>query len=65
MAMIERDPQRFGPPPTYRGTAEVRRYLLKSFRYMIVYQVLGESLLAVYVVHSTRHPKDWRKRIRP
>ena|SRR5688572_20720716 len=65
LALIERHPQRFSAPPNYRGKAEVRRYLLRTFRYMIIYQVRPKSLLVVCVVHTQRHSKHWRKRVRP
>ena len=63
LALIERHPRRFGRPPTYRGKQEIRRYLLPSFKYMIVYQFLPEALLAICVVHCGRNPRHWKKRV--
>ena len=64
LALIERHPRRYAAPPAYRGKLDIRRYLLTPFKYMIVYQVLPDSLLAVCVVHCHRHPKHWAKRVR-
>jgi plasmid stabilization system protein ParE len=64
LALIERHPKRFSAPPHYRGKQEIRRYVLKSFKYMIVYQILPDSLLAICVVHCSRHAKHWKKRAR-
>jgi hypothetical protein len=63
LALIERHPRRFGAPPNYRGKLDVRRYLITPFKYMIVYQVMSDALLAVCVVHCHRHPKHWTKRV--
>jgi plasmid stabilization system protein ParE len=57
LAPIERHPRPYSAPPNYRGKLDIRRYLLTPFNYMIVYQVLPDSLLAVCVVHCHRHPK--------
>jgi toxin ParE1/3/4 len=62
---IEHHPERFSAAPNYRGKADIRRYLLPSFKYMIVYQVLPGALLAICVVHCKRHPKHWKKRAGP
>lgn len=64
LALIECHPKRFSAPPRYRGKIDIRRYLLTSFKYMIVYQVLPDSLLAICVVHCSRNPKHWKKRTR-
>jgi plasmid stabilization system protein ParE len=64
LALIERHPRRFSAPPQYRGKLELRRYVLKSFKYMIVYQILPGSLLAICVVHCSRHSKYWKSRSR-
>ncbi len=62
LASIERHPERYSAPPNSEGRSNVRRYRLKSFKYMIVYEVLPDSLLAIGIVQSNRHPRHWKKR---
>lgn len=41
----------------------LRRAVLDRFPFNIFYMVEGESIIIVAVMHGSRHPKRWQKRI--
>jgi plasmid stabilization system protein ParE len=45
-------------------SGRTRRCLLHDFPYGIVYQILGETIRVVAVVHNQRRPGSWRNRVR-
>jgi len=44
-------------------SARSRRCLLRRFPFGIVYQVRGETILIVAVMHLHRHPDSWKSRL--
>ena len=39
-----------------------RRFLLRRFPFLVVYRVLGDSVLVVAVAHAARKPGYWKRR---
>jgi len=37
-----------------------RRYLMRTFPYLIIYRILEETVWVVGVVHEKRDPRNWR-----
>jgi toxin ParE1/3/4 len=37
-----------------------RRYLMKSFPYLVVYRIIEDAVWIIGVVHEKRDPKTWR-----
>lgn len=59
---LRRAPEMFG---FYEGgptQLPYRRYHLKRFRRLIVYQVLTDEVLVVAVAHTSREPGYWERR---
>jgi plasmid stabilization system protein ParE len=46
-------------------SARTRRCRTNRFPYGVVYQVRGDVLLVVAVMHLRRHPEAWRSRVSP
>ena len=42
----------------------IRRYLLKRFRYAIIYEPTGDHLMIWAVMHLHRDPNYWKNRLR-
>ncbi len=49
---------------TVSFSTRTRQCITDRFPYSIVYQVRGETLLIVAVMHHRRNPKTWRSRIK-
>jgi toxin ParE1/3/4 len=59
LARIEENPRQFGV--LYR---DLRRALLpRPFPYQIFFRVHGEFVDIYAIVHTARHPHEWRRRI--
>jgi toxin ParE1/3/4 len=43
----------------------VRRVGLDHFPYIVYYRIVGDSVEVVAVQHASRHPRQWRSRLRP
>lgn len=51
-------------PDTWpRFANKFRRFLLSKFPYSVVYRISGDTVFVVAVMHNSRKPGYWRKRI--
>jgi plasmid stabilization system protein ParE len=46
-------------PVQYR---ELRRVLVNRFPYALFYRALPDAIVVVGVIHSKRHPREWKRR---
>lgn len=53
------------PDAWHRLSERTRRCRTKRFPYGVVYQLRGDSVLVVAVMHLSRHPDSWKSRIVP
>ena len=51
------------PDAWTRLSARTRRCCTKRFPYGLVYQVRGDTLLIVAIMHLRRHPDTWKSRL--
>lgn len=51
------------PNAWHKLSARTRRCRAKRFPYGLVYQIRGESILIVAVMHLRRHPDTWKSRL--
>jgi plasmid stabilization system protein ParE len=42
---------------------QIRRALLRRFPYSVYFDVTGETLELIAVLHQRRHPRTWEKRL--
>ena len=42
---------------------ELRRVIIDRFPFNIFYLIDGDTIIIVAVIHGSRHPKKWQKRI--
>lgn len=48
------------PTTGMRLSARTRRYLMKTFPYLVVYRIETDALWIIGVVHEKRDPVNWR-----
>jgi hypothetical protein len=53
------------PDAWHRLSERTRRCRTKRFPYGVVYQLRGDSVLVVAVMHLSRYPDSWKSRIVP
>src|SRR5262245_60119874 len=61
-AEIEQHPDRFAKLETNRTRRDYRRFLLKRFPYVVIYEIMTEEVVILAVAHGRRRPHYWRKR---
>lgn len=54
---IQNNPESF--PKEYR---ERRKALPDRFPYLVIFELHGNVVLVVAIIHSSRHPRRWQKR---
>ncbi len=42
---------------------ETRRALIRRFPFAVYYRIEEDSIIVIAVMHGSRHPKRWQKRI--
>ncbi len=63
LATIAAAPDRWPPAPGVFQRRGVRRYLLRSFPFAVIYRIVGgEALEVVAVAHQRRRPGYWTTR---
>jgi hypothetical protein len=53
------------PDAWQRLSPRTRRCRTRRFPYGVVYQVKGDTLLLVAIMHLRRHPGTWKSRLKP
>lgn len=61
--LIEEHPHRYMRIETTDENREVRRYVVKRFPFLIIYEVLSTEVLVVAVAHAKRKPRYWESRL--
>ena len=59
---IEVHPKRFKKVEMEDSDREIRRFIVKRFPFLVVYEVRAEEVLIVAVAHGKRKPHYWRDR---
>jgi toxin ParE1/3/4 len=59
---IANDPLAFAVLETLSEESNVRRFLLKRFPYVVIYEVLPDEIRIVAFAHARRRPHFWKKR---
>jgi len=57
---IGEHPERY---PLYPESSRVRWIKLRKFPYLLIYEVVGDSVHIVAVAHGRRRPYYWRRRL--
>lgn len=58
LQIIEDNPHLFRT--TYK---EVRRAIVQRFPFVIYYQIEGDEVIVIGVIHASRHPQHWKNRL--
>jgi toxin ParE1/3/4 len=59
---ISRNPESFPKLETLPDDQPYRRVLLRTFRYIVVFEVLADEVVVVAVAHASRKPNYWLDR---
>ena len=63
LARILQNPRQFPPIPRFSAHPELRRALVDSFPYAIVFALSSEEIRVVAVAHTRRRPGYWLSRL--
>jgi toxin ParE1/3/4 len=61
---LETNPAQFGHLETLSAEIGIRRALVPSFPYLIVFETFAEEVFVYAVAHAARRPNYWRRRKR-
>jgi toxin ParE1/3/4 len=61
---LENHPGRFAKLETLSADLPFRRVLIRDFPYVIVYEVLEAEVFVYAVMHASRRPNYWQRRLR-
>ncbi|AWM41142.1 Plasmid stabilization system protein [Gemmata obscuriglobus] len=56
-------PRQFPPAEDAPTGREFREYFIERFQRRVIYQVRGEDVLVVAVIHSSRRPGAWHRNL--
>ncbi len=65
LSQIASSPRRFSRLETNATDREIRRAVLRRFKYLVIYEVIGDVPLVLAVMHASRQPDVWRDRDKP
>lgn len=57
MQSIRKHPTRF--PKIHK---EIRKAVLKKFPYVVIYEILNDTVFVLSIFHTSRNPKIWKNR---
>ena len=60
--LIQMRPRQSARLETNRTEFGVRRIILKQFKYLIIYRMVGDDPLVVALMHASQQPDAWRER---
>ena len=63
VAQAARWPRSGAPIAGFAEQHDVRQFVVKRFRYLVITAVVGEERLVVAIAHTSRRPGYWRSRI--
>lgn len=52
-----------GPERWPRGKFDTRRYIVRRFKFVIVYRISGDDILVYAAAHGRRRPEFWAARL--
>lgn len=61
LLQIAASPQRFTLLETNTTDREIRRAILRRFKYLVIYEVTDAGPLVLAVMHASRQPDAWRR----
>lgn len=57
---IGEEPRRYARLETNRTDREVRRLRIERFRYLVIYELIGDEVFVLSIMHTSRHPDAWQ-----
>jgi toxin ParE1/3/4 len=64
-SVIVRQPQSFGPVRPAIPGREIRSYVMRRFPYSVVYEVVPGRIVVLAIIHHSRGPRYWQRRLAP
>ncbi|MCA9708275.1 MAG: hypothetical protein KDK70_20660 [Myxococcales bacterium] len=63
VAQAARLPRSGAPLPGFEAHHDVRKYVVRRFRYLVITALVDERLRVIAVAHTSREPGYWRDRL--
>jgi hypothetical protein len=61
LSQIATSPNRFSRLETNTSTREIRRAVLRRFKYLVIFEATATGPLVLAVMHASRQPDAWRR----
>ncbi len=65
LVSLQQRPSLAGPVPGSPRSADVRRYRLQRFPYVVIFVEVEDEYQVLAVAHLRRRPNYWRSRLKP
>lgn len=65
LSRIESSPRLYSPVVNAPAGYEVREYFISSYRYRVIYYLVGNDIRVLSITHARQRDRHWQSRLTP